>query len=137
MSSLLNIVADFCQWSGMRIKLQKSVASAFDFAGKEELPTGGILCKGVSLVHLPMDASFCYLGVRVSILACTAGRHWPPSGGHQPLRTWMQREHMFSRSPRILSGWLSSIVTSYRNGLGHGHGRVGPIPLLCCAGAVE
>jgi hypothetical protein len=39
MSRLLKIVADFCQWSGMRIKLQKSVASAFDFARKEELPS--------------------------------------------------------------------------------------------------
>ncbi len=73
MSRLLNIVADFCQWSGMRIKLQKSVASAFDFASKEELPTGGILYKGVPLVHLSADASFCNLGVRASILARTAG----------------------------------------------------------------
>ena len=78
MSRLLNVVADFCQWSGMRIKLQKSVASAFDFARKEELPTGGILYKGVPLVHLPADASFCYLGVRASILARTAGGRRPP-----------------------------------------------------------
>ena len=114
MSRLLNIVADFCHWSGMRIKLQKSVASAFDFARKVELPTGGILYKGVPLVHLPADASFCYLGVRASILARTAGGRRPPSGGHRPFRTWMRRKHMFSRSPRILSGWPSSIATSYR-----------------------
>jgi hypothetical protein len=78
MSRLLIIVADFCQWSGMQNKLQKSVASAFDFARKEELPTGGILYKGGPLVHLPANASFCYLGVHASILARTAEGRRPP-----------------------------------------------------------
>ena len=78
MGRLLTVVAGFCQWSGMRVKLQKSIASAFDFAKKEELPTGGILYNGVPLAHLPADASFCYLGVRASILARTAGGRRPP-----------------------------------------------------------
>ena len=78
MGRLLAIVADFRQWSGMRVKLQKSVASALDFAGKEELSTGGVLLKGALLVHLPADASFCDLDSEVRASILTAGGHVTP-----------------------------------------------------------
>ena len=57
----------------MRVKLAKSVASALDFAQKEELSTGEILFEGVPFLHLPADEQFCYLGVHSSIFASTAG----------------------------------------------------------------
>ncbi len=102
MSRLLNIVADFCQWSGMRIKLQKSVASVFDFARKEELPTGGIIYKGAPLVHLPADASFCYLGVRASILARTAGGRRPPQWPSASPNLDAEKAHVFSVTKDII-----------------------------------
>ena len=42
MSRLLQ-VADFCAWSGMRIKREKSVATGFDFQKGVALSTEGIL----------------------------------------------------------------------------------------------
>ncbi len=74
MGRLLGVVADFCRWSGMRVKLEKSVATAFDFLRKQELSTAGILFQGTPLVHLSAGESFSYLGVRASILARTSLR---------------------------------------------------------------
>jgi hypothetical protein len=67
MNRLLAVVSDFCTWSGMKTTLEKSGASAFDFARKKELTTGEILFYGAPLVHLPTDESFSYLGVCASI----------------------------------------------------------------------
>ncbi len=39
MNCLMTVVSNFGLWSGMRVKLAKSVASVFDFAQKEELST--------------------------------------------------------------------------------------------------
>ena len=72
MGRLLGVVADFCRWSGMQVKLEKSVATAYDFLQRQELPTDCILYQGVPLVHLPASESFPYLGVRASILARTS-----------------------------------------------------------------
>ena len=36
MSRLLCVVSNFCEWSGMRIKLRKSVITAFDFEARRE-----------------------------------------------------------------------------------------------------
>jgi hypothetical protein len=71
MNRLLAVVSRFCSWSGMKVKLEKSVASAFDFVRKRELSTRDILYQGAPLVHLPADENFCYLGVCASILART------------------------------------------------------------------
>ena len=68
MSRLLQVVSDFCAWSGMRIKLIKSVITAYDFAAREELPTDEIRYNGSPLTRLPADESFPYLGVRASIV---------------------------------------------------------------------
>jgi hypothetical protein len=46
MSRLLQVVADFCAWSGMRIKREKSVATGFDFKQGAALPTDNILYEG-------------------------------------------------------------------------------------------
>ncbi len=43
MSRLLQVVADFCTWSRMRIKREKSVDTGFDFKTGTALPTEGIL----------------------------------------------------------------------------------------------
>ena len=39
LSRLLEVVRGFCSWSGMRIRREKSVITAFDFGLKQELPT--------------------------------------------------------------------------------------------------
>ena len=69
MSRLLQVVADFCEWSGMRIKLEKSVITAYDYKARQELATDEILYKGEPLAHLAADDSFPYLGVRASLVA--------------------------------------------------------------------
>ncbi len=40
LSRLLQVVADFCAWSGMRIKREKPVVTGFDFRLGTDLPTG-------------------------------------------------------------------------------------------------
>ena len=74
MGHLLEVVADFCRWSGMQVKLEKSVATAFDFKQQQELSTADILYQGTPLVHLAASESFPYLGVRASILARSSRR---------------------------------------------------------------
>ena len=69
MSRLLSVVAEFCAWSGMRIKREKSVITAYNFRTKLELTTDKILYEGQPLVSLAADESFPYLGVRASLVA--------------------------------------------------------------------
>ena len=49
MTCLLQVVARFCEWSGMRVNITKSVATAFDFATGSDLSTEGIQYDGLSL----------------------------------------------------------------------------------------
>jgi hypothetical protein len=51
MSRLLQVVADFCAWSSMRIKREKSVATGFDFKKGVALSTEGILYAGALERH--------------------------------------------------------------------------------------
>ena len=67
MQKLLQVVADFCNWSGMRVKLQKSVITAFDFGSRSKLPTDQLRYNGYALVNLAPDESFKYLGVRTAL----------------------------------------------------------------------
>ncbi len=103
MDRLLEVVADFCRWSGMRVKLEKSVATAFDFLQKQELFTVGILYQGVPLVHLPASESFSYLGVRASILARISRRDqcrkWR-TGSSPNLET--EKTHIFSVTKELV-----------------------------------
>ena len=69
MSRLLKVVSDFCAWSGMRIKREKSVMTGFDFKEHTSLPTEGILYDGAPLTGLEADAAFAYLGVRASLVS--------------------------------------------------------------------
>ena len=64
---LLDVTAGFCGWSGMRVKLSKSVLTGFDFALGREADASGILYQGQPLRHLPATESFRYLGVRISL----------------------------------------------------------------------
>ena len=68
MTCLLQVVARFCEWSGMRVNITKSVATAFDFATGSDLSTEGILYEGLSLPGLAADEAFTYLGVRASLV---------------------------------------------------------------------
>jgi hypothetical protein len=67
LSRLLQVVADFCAWSGMRIKREKSVVTGFDFRLGTDLPTAGILYEGAPLTDLAAEEAFAYLGVRASL----------------------------------------------------------------------
>ena len=68
MSRLLQVVADFCVWSGMRIKREKSVATGFDYQKDVALSTEGILYAGGPLTGLAAEVAFAYLGVRTSLV---------------------------------------------------------------------
>ena len=80
MSRLLQVVADFCAWSGMRIKREKSVATGFDFKGGVALPTEGILFAGAPLAGLAADEAFAYLGVRASLVGMLRSRRQAAPG---------------------------------------------------------
>ena len=103
MNRLLNVVADFCRWSGMRVKLEKTVATAFDFRRRQELSTEGVLYQGTPLVHLPAGESFPYLGVRASILGRTSprsrGRRW--RAGSTP-NLAAEKTHIFSATKELV-----------------------------------
>ncbi len=113
MNRLIKIVSDFCKWAGMLFKLAKSVASAFDFAQKEELSTGEILFEGAPLLHFPSDEHFCYLGVRASILACVHNtgrrRRRPLASPNLP----GEKAHVFSATKE-----LNSVAKHHRYRLG-------------------
>ncbi len=69
---LLQVVADFCAWSGMRIKRENlnSVVTRFDFRLGTDFPTAGILpmYEGAPLIDLAAEEAFAYLGVRTSLV---------------------------------------------------------------------
>jgi len=67
MSRLLEAVAGFCAWSGMRIKREKSVITGFDFKEQASLSTESILYEQAPLTGLSADEAFAYLGVRASL----------------------------------------------------------------------
>ena len=96
MGRLLEVVADFCRWSGMRVQLKKSVATAFDFRLRQELSTEGILYRGTPLVHLSASESFPYLGVWASIPAALGAGN----GRRHPPQTWRRRSPTYSQPPR-------------------------------------
>ena len=58
MNSLLQVVADFCGWSGMRVKREKSVVSAVDYRTGKSLSTEGIEFEGKPLSHFAGTAPF-------------------------------------------------------------------------------
>jgi hypothetical protein len=99
LNRLLIVVADFCRWSGIRVKLEKTVATAFDFLRRQELSSDGVLYQGAPLVDLPAGESFPYLGVRASIL----GRTSPRSRGRQ----WRvgSSPHLEAEKTHIFSIW--------------------------------
>jgi hypothetical protein len=106
MSSLLQVVSDFCAWSGMKVKREKSVITGFDFKRRAHLPMTGILFRGEPLTNLPANEAFAYLGVRASLV--------PPShhaaGAGKPKRKVelapclkAEKEHVLQRTQDITS----------------------------------
>ena len=69
MQRLMGVVARFCDWSGMRVNLGKTVITAFDYRTKTDLDTDQIRFNGNPLIRLAADESFPYLGVRASLIA--------------------------------------------------------------------
>jgi hypothetical protein len=70
MQTRLTTTAQFCRWSGMRVKVTKSVLSAYDFRDRTEADVTGILYEGHALQHLPPEEAFPYLGIRSSLTGC-------------------------------------------------------------------
>ena len=96
MSRLVQVVADFCNWSGMRIKIAKSVITAYDYSTRCDLPTDDILYQGQALTRLPADESFPYLGIRASLVP--TGRRRGP--GSSPGLT-AEKEHVMSAAKEL------------------------------------
>ena len=67
MQKLMQVVSSFCNWTGMKVKMTKSVITAYDYKTREDLPTDGIRYNGEPLVCLPAHDSFRYLGVRTAL----------------------------------------------------------------------
>ena len=74
-SRLVQVVADFCNWSGMRIKIAKSVITAYDYGTRRDLPTDDIQYQGQALTSLPWT--------RASRILASA-RVWCPLDGDVP-----------------------------------------------------
>ena len=99
MSRLLSVTSSFCAWSGMRVKLPKSFITAFDFRAKKELLTQEILYNGATLVHLPADESFPYLGVRASLIPKRKNGTRPRVGSSPALST--QKAHVLKSTKEL------------------------------------
>jgi hypothetical protein len=80
MALLLQVAADLCAWSGMRIKREKSIATGFDFKKGVALPTEAILYVGAPLTGLVADEAFAYLGARASLVGVVRSRRQAASG---------------------------------------------------------
>ena len=48
LQKILDVIARFCQWSGMQVKLAKSVITAFDYSRRSDMPTNDIRYNGES-----------------------------------------------------------------------------------------
>lgn len=66
----LSKTSQFCGWSGMRIKVIKSVLTAYDFAQRQDADVSGITYDGQPLRHLPATEAFTYLGIRTALAGC-------------------------------------------------------------------
>jgi hypothetical protein len=84
----------------MRIKLQKSVASAFNLQRKQKLSNGDFLYNNVPLVSLPADHHFQYLGMHASIPARNK-RHsqWRPAVSSNLAA---EKAHIFSATKELI-----------------------------------
>ena len=108
MSRLLQVVADFCAWSGMRIKLEKSVATGFDFKSGVALPTESVLYAGAPLIGLAADEAFAYLGVRASLVGILRSRRQAAPG---PVKGQSSRR----RSAPCLAAEKAHILTATKD----------------------
>jgi hypothetical protein len=97
MTRLLQVVDDFCEWSGMRIELKKSPTTAYDFGAKQELPTEDIKYQGTPHTRLPADESFPYLGIRASLVEM--GRRKGPASS--PGRS-AEKQHVIAATKELV-----------------------------------
>jgi ribonuclease HI len=112
MSRLLQVVTDFCTWSGMRIKREKSVATGFNFKTGTALPTEGILYAGAPLTGLAADEAFAYLGVRASLVGVIRSRRRQAASGSAARQQYRKKSapclaaetaHIFAATKDIIS----------------------------------
>jgi hypothetical protein len=110
MNQLLIVVADFCRWSGMRAKLEKTVATAFDFLRRQELSTEGVLYQAPLCISR-RGRAFHTLGCEVASWAAPSAALGADNGEQDPRHISRQRSLTSSLPP---SWWGSqSTTTSY------------------------
>ncbi|NBO64558.1 MAG: hypothetical protein EBU88_06900 [Acidobacteria bacterium] len=63
----LDKTAEFCAWSGMRVKIKKSVITGYDFGSQKEADVSNISYGGQALLYLPATEAFRYLGIRIAL----------------------------------------------------------------------
>ena len=129
MSRLVQLVADFCNWSRMGIKIAKLVITAYDYSTQCDLPTEDIWYQGQALTRLPADESYPYLGIRASLVP--TGRRRGP-GSSQGLTA--KKEHVMSAAKEL---GKTTRVPARTNGAGDADGACQPVSILCTAGAVD
>jgi ribonuclease HI len=66
-SVLLHVVADFEEFSGMRVNIKKSGVSAYDFLRKRAIATTSIKLRGQTLPTIQPHEAYKYLGVMVQL----------------------------------------------------------------------
>jgi hypothetical protein len=67
-NKLLQVIASFCGWSGMRVNLREIFITAYDFYRHQPLSTDNIRYQGFPLCHLPARESFPCLGVSAALV---------------------------------------------------------------------
>jgi hypothetical protein len=73
MNKCLELLSQFCKWSGARPHVKKSEITAFDFDKGQTIPTESIKLDGQSLTCVDPNSPSRYLGYRSSIRGSTMG----------------------------------------------------------------
>ena len=66
MQALLTCVDKFCEWTGVRINVEKSEITGYNFRTSRELPTSHLNMSGMKLKTIRPWDTFKYLGVRMT-----------------------------------------------------------------------
>jgi hypothetical protein len=120
MSSLLQVVSDFCAWSRMKIKREKAVITCFDYKQKAHLLTASILFRGEPLASLPADEAFAYLSL-VPPAHHTTGAGEPKRKVGLALCLKAEKDHVVQRTQDITSKiWHHKYLVP--NGPSNAHG---------------
>ena len=63
----LEAVNQFCDWSGMRVNIDKTRSSGRDFGRKKDIDLKCVTYQNKTILQIPSHQSFKYLGIRVAL----------------------------------------------------------------------